>query len=136
MENTSLMQLCHVGAVVCAIIFIIGLVLGIVLFVKYDIPLNIAIRTGRTERISLKKVKEDVLKTGRLKKVVDLDYETGGKNNKRPKTRNPILSNTMNVQNVIHTGTDYGVNGFRFDLVEEIVDIHSPEYEHYLVQTK
>ena len=101
MNNTSIMELCHIGAVVSAAVFVLAVTGVIVSFIKFNIPLIIAIRSGDTKRTAPGKAggAKD-LATEKLT-VIEREAIDGGKRNRR--------------------------GDFRFDIVEEIIEVHTDE---------
>lgn len=79
MENAqSLIQIYNTGFIVCAGVTAVAFLSAVFMFFKFDIRTIFAIRTGRAERISIKKMEADNARTGTLRPNVEIDYTTDG----------------------------------------------------------
>lgn len=76
MENIqSLLQIYQTGFVVCAVVAAMALAVGLIIFFRFDIRTNFAIRTGRAEKITVKKLQGKNGKTDSLGQI-DMDFTT------------------------------------------------------------
>lgn len=89
--SLALIEICKIGMIVSIIISVVGIGLAVLMFFKYDIRTIHAIRTGKAEAISVRKMNEDNLKTGQIQKEIDLDFTTGNLKSKKLKNKSGKL---------------------------------------------
>ena len=67
MENTErLITIYHTGFIVCAILFVIGILLALAFFFMFDIRNIFLLRTGRAKQQTISEMQERNLRTGKL----------------------------------------------------------------------
>ena len=126
----AMMNLCRIGTIVSAAIFVLTAALAVYLFIKYDVRTLYAIQNGKAERVSVRKIKEKAVQTGQLEMKIDLDYDTDNlKKRGRRNTAKTAAAEEIGGTVALDTqpGSYGDVYGIRFDLTEEIVVIHTSE---------
>lgn len=67
MDNTEqLIAIYHTGFIVCAVLFVVGILLAVAFFFMFDIRNIFLIRTGRAKQQAIEEMEERNLKTGKL----------------------------------------------------------------------
>ena len=77
MDNTTLITVASVGLRISLVLLIIGAVLTVLLFWRFDIRNIYLIRSGKAKRKTVSKMQEHNNRTGKLREEFDLDYSTG-----------------------------------------------------------
>lgn len=139
MESTlALIHICQIGQIVSAVVCVAAIALAVFLFFKFDISMIHAIRTGKAQEMSVKRMKEKSEKTGQLEKKVNLDYTTDSlgprrktEEKKKSASGSPGLETTP-LQSGSRAApaqeTDVGKSfGIKFNIIEEILVLHTDE---------
>ena len=148
--SLALIQICKIGMIVSIVICALSIALAVWMFFKNDIRTIHAIRSGKAERISIQQMNEDNMKTGQLRKEVDLDFaSTTNTKSKKLKSKSGKLKHTNDLSGgetvPLHRETPVSGNTavnvseetvvdapvrplpIMFDIIEETVIIHTDE---------
>lgn len=76
MDAEALIQICSVGFYVCLAITVLSILIGALIFFRFDVPKIYSIRSGREVRKTVQKMKEENARTDRLRQD-DFSYTSG-----------------------------------------------------------
>lgn len=137
---TRLIGIYNTGFTICMVITILAVIAAVIMFFKFEILVQMGIQTGKTQRITVKRMHEQNMKTGTLRQIVEVEHTTGNLNSGAEQT-SLLAGNDPNATTPLSTTTTplkapkvaaYATApetppGFKFAITESTIVIHTNE---------